>query len=193
MRIAVTVVALLLASPAIAQDDIKDKTEPTIVQQHPSLRHLRHVSAVSAPEPAPKPRAVASTPVKKLTTTQAESNPAQVLQQFTLADLQAALADAQGQNPPDTLAANCYTQLITLIQTPAVSPLPAAPGAFALFQKARDLKNIVASIQANQGAMQMLQIACAPLVLDAQNTLIQLGIIGGGVAATGGLLPIPIP
>lgn len=193
MRITVTLMVLLLASPAFAQDDTKDKDEPKVVQQHPSLRHLRHYSAVSAPEPAPKPRAVASTPVKKLTTTQAESNPAQVLQQFTLTDLQAALADAQGQTPPDTLAANCYTQLIMLVQTPAVSPLPSGPGAFQLFQKARDLKNLVASIQANNGAMQQLNIACAPLVLDAQNTLIQLGIIGGGVAATGGLLPIPIP
>lgn len=191
---------------AWAQDDVKNSnfgifhddgaksqaSDPIVVQQHPSLRRLRHYSAVSAPEPAPK-RAASPAPVKKLSTTQVEQNPATVLQQFTLSDLQAALADAQGQTPPDTLAANCYTQLITIVQSPAASPLPAGPGAFQLFQKARDLKNLVASIQANQGPMQQLQIACAPLVLDAQNTLIQLGIIGGGVAATGGLLPIPIP
>src|SRR5258708_7630244 len=103
------------------------------------------------------------------------------------------LAAVQAQNPPDTIAANCYQELVTVVQSPAINPLPSGPGAFQLFQKARDLKNLVAAMQSNNGPLQALNIACAPLVIDVQTTLIRLGVIGGAVAATGGLFPIPPP
>ena len=146
-----------------------------------------HVAAIQAPPPKPRPANPASG--GPLSQSAAQQNPATVLQKFTLDDLQAALADAQAQNPPDTIAANCYTELITVVQSPAINPLPSGPGAFQLFQKARDLKNLVAAMQSNNGPLQALNIACAPLVIDVQTTLIRLGVIGGAVAATGGLLP----
>lgn len=179
------VAALLIAgiAPALAQDD-----DPPIVARHPSIKHLHfNLAAIQAPAP----RVAAPLPPKKpLTSSQAATNPAQILQQFALSDLQAALADAQAQNPPDTLAGMCWQELITVVQSPAVNPLPAGPGAFQLFQKARDLKNLVAAMQSNSGPLQAVNIACAPLVFDTQATLIQLGVISGGIAATaGGLIP----
>lgn len=183
-------IAIAIAGPAIAQDDSKD-TPAAVVSRHKSLVHLR-TAAIQAPAPV-RPRAEPAAPSGKISQKDAQANPALVLQQFTLADLQAALADAQGQTPPDTIAANCYQALITVVMSPAVNPLPAGPGAFQLFQKARDLKNIVAALQSNQGPLTQLNVACAPLVLDAQTTLIRLGIIGGGIAASGGLLPLPLP
>jgi hypothetical protein len=58
------------------------------------------------------------------------------------------------------------------------------------FQKARDAKTMLAELQAPNGPLSSLNIACAPLVMSVQNTLIQLGIISGavvGVTASGGL------
>ena len=150
---------------------------------------------------------VIPTPVSKpaaLTQTQAKSNPLQVLQTFTVNDLQAALADAQAQTPPDQAAINCYTALIPLVQTGVANPLPQGLGAFQALQKARDAKALLANIQSPNGQLAALNIACAPLLMDVNNTLLQLGIVGGTVAATGGLgvtlpaflggiLPFPLP
>jgi hypothetical protein len=66
-----------------------------------------------------------------------------------------------------------------------MNPFPAGVGAFQVFQKARDLKNMIAALQSNNGPLTKLNVACAPLVIDVQTTLIRLGIIGGAVA--GGL------
>lgn len=152
-------------------------------------------------------RAAVPVPPQKaaqITQTQAKSNPLVVLQTFTVTDLQAALADAQGQTPPDQAAVNCYTALIPLVQTGVANPLPTGLGAFQLLQKARDAKALLANIQSPSGPLSQINIACAPLVMDAQAVLIQLGIVGGTVAATGGLgltlpailpglLPFPLP
>jgi hypothetical protein len=142
------------------------------------------IAADKTPAPRPRPAAAASAQVSQ---TQAQQNPVLVIQQFTLTDLQAALADAQAQNPPDTVAATCYQALITLVGSPATNPLPAGPGAFQLFQKARDLKNLVAAMQSPNGPLTGLNVACAPLIMDSQTTLIKLGVIGGAVA--GSLVP----
>ena len=115
-----------------------------------------------------------------------------MLQQFSVQDLQAALADAQAQTPPDTIAAGCYQALITVLQNPIANPLPSSPGLFQLLQKARDFKNAVANLQSNNGPLTPVATGCAPLVMDAQNTLIQLGIMTGAVVGAGGLLPIPL-
>lgn len=149
-------------------------------------------SAHAQPTPKPKPRPVASVAAPaagKLTVTQAQQNPLAVIQQFTATDLNNALADANAQTPPDTVAAACYTALLTVVNNPINNPLPNAPGAFLLFQKGRDLQALLANLQSPTGPLAPINTACAPLVLSAQNTLIQLGIIGGGVtavAATGG-------
>lgn len=155
------------------------------------------LAVASAAQAAPR-SAPAAVPAGKISKADASANPVSVLRTFTLGDLQAALADAQAQVPPDTVAAACYSALIPIIQTGVANPLPKGLGAFQLLQKARDLKAAMANLQSPTGPLSSLNTACAPLVLDAQNTLIQLGILGGGVVATSGLLlplklPIPLP
>lgn len=118
--------------------------------------------------------------------TQAQQNPLIVVRQFTVADLQAALADAQAQTPPDTVAVNCYTALIPFVQSQAQNPLPAGAGVFQALQKARDAKAYLANIQSPTGPLASLNIACAPLVLDVQNTLVTLGVSVGVIANPAG-------
>jgi hypothetical protein len=130
-----------------------------------------------------RPVASAST---RPTVTQAQQNPLIVVRQFTIADLQAALADAQAQTPPDTVAANCYTALIPFVQSQAQNPLPAGAGVFQALQKARDAKAYLANIQSPTGPLASLNIACAPLVLDVQNTLVTLGVSVGVIANPAG-------
>ena len=122
----------------------------------------------------------------KPTVTQAQQNPLIVVRQFTIADLQAALADAQAQTPPDTVAVNCYTALIPFVQSQAQNPLPAGAGVFQALQKARDAKAYLANIQSPTGPLASLNIACAPLVLDVQNTLVTLGVSVGAIANPAG-------
>jgi hypothetical protein len=123
----------------------------------------------------------------------ASTNPVALLQKFTVDDLTAALADALAQSPPDTTAADCYTALIPIVQSGVSNPLPTGVGAFQLFQKGRDLKSLIANMQSPNGPLVALNKACAPLVIDTQNTLIQLGVIGGVVLANPLHLPIPLP
>ena len=130
-----------------------------------------------------RPAATAST---RPTVTQAQQNPLVVVRQFTIADLQAALADAQAQTPPDTVAVNCYTALIPFVQSQAQNPLPAGAGVFQALQKARDAKAYLANIQSPTGPLASLNIACAPLVLDVQNTLVTLGVSVGVIANPAG-------
>jgi hypothetical protein len=114
-----------------------------------------------------------------LTKTQATQNPIAVIQNFTVTDLQAALDDATANN--DIAAISCYTALIPIVQSGITNPLPKGVGAFQLLQKARDLKAIAANLQSPNGPLAKLNIACAPLLIDAQNTLIQLGVLGGSI------------
>jgi hypothetical protein len=125
-------------------------------------------------------------PSAKPSVTQAQQNPLIVVRQFTIADLQAALADAQAQSPPDTVAVNCYTALIPFVQSQAQNPLPAGAGVFQALQKARDAKAYLANIQSPTGPLASLNIACAPLVLDVQNTLVTLGVSVGVIANPAG-------
>jgi hypothetical protein len=156
--------------------------------------------AVTGAQAQPKKAVVPPKPVSKgkITQAQAVQNPFLVVQQFTLSDLQAALADAQAQMPPDTVAATCWQELITIVQAGGFNPLPQGLGAFQAIQKVRDIKQFLANLQAPNGPLSTLNVACAPLVVDGQTTLIQLGIIGGAVAVTNGItlpiaLPIPLP
>lgn len=120
-----------------------------------------------------------------------QTNPVTALQQFTVADLQAALADAQAQTPPDTTAANCYTALIPIVQTNVKNPLPSGMGGFQAFQKARDLITNASQIQSSftGGA---LNTACAPLVLSAQNTILMLATQVGVKIAMPAIPGIPV-
>lgn len=146
----------------------------------------------SVPAMAQPAKAATTTAGKKtLTKTQALSNPISVIQTFTENDLQAALADAQANN--DTVSAPCYQALLTLAKTNIANPFPTGFGAFQALQKARDAKALLASIQSQNGPLTNLNVACAPLILDAQTTLVQLGILTGGVVAVGASGGLALP
>ncbi len=167
----------------------KTSTHATAASSTP-LPKAKPVVLAANTIPAPKATGGGSAPAGKITVTQAQQNPLLVIQQFTATDLQNALNDANAQTPPDTVAAACYTALLVVVGNPINNPLPNAPGAFLLYQKARDLQALLSNLQSPTGPLAPINTACAPLILSAENTLIQLGIIGGGVAAvasTGGL------
>jgi hypothetical protein len=107
------------------------------------------------------------------------SDPFSVLRTFTVNDLQAALDDANAQVPPDTIAATCYAALIPLVSA-AQSPLPGKLGVFLALQKTRDVVNKVSQVQANIGPIADAKNKCAAVVLDTQNFLLRLGVIGAG-------------
>ena len=144
----------------------------------PKPLHVAQTIGKAPPTPAPATK-------KAISQTAAAANPLAVLQglaQFTITDLQAALADANAQTPPDTTAAMCYTELLTVLNgNSSLNLLPTELGAFEILQKARDLQSLTANLQSNNGPLSMLNVACAPLVISVQNTLIQLGILGGVV------------
>src|SRR5258708_29815647 len=129
MRVLALIVSICLGiGPAMAADDEPVSRPPPRHHLAPprAVRDLR-VAAIQAPPP--KPRPLPTSPMSPaMTAAAAQQNPATVLQKFTLDDLQAALADAQAQNPPDTIAANCYQALVTVVQSPATNPPPSGPG-----------------------------------------------------------------
>lgn len=141
-----------------------------------------------AEAPTPRPSPVKASQMSRQA---AQDNPVSILQglqQFAMMDIQAALADAQAQTPPDAIAATCYQELISLLGGPIAATVPNIVGIFSTFQKARDIANVASTLNSNSGPMAQLNIACAPLVVSTQTTLIRLGVIGGLVA--GGLPPI---
>ena len=152
-------------------------------------------AAIAQPKTTATAKPAATT--AKLTTAQAISNQVALIQAFTVSDLQAALADAQAQTPPDTVSASCYSALIPVVQANIANPLPAALGGFQALQKARDLQNLISNLQSQNGPLAPLVTACAPLILSVQNVLVGLGLKAGlvsGVALSGGLaLPIALP
>ena len=140
--------------------------------------------------------AMAQKPAKpKPTIAQTQSNPLLLIQQFSENDLNAAIADAQAQSPPDTVAVGCYQAILTVVKSPAANPLPAGVGAFQALQKARDAKALLANLQSPTGPLATINNACAPIVLDAQNTLVMRGVGAGLVSnplgATAALAGLP--
>jgi hypothetical protein len=150
---------------------------------------LKDIATARAKTAAPKAAVAPSTAAAPKTQTVA--NPLAVIQAFTEADLTAALADATANK--DTAAINCYTALLPIVQSGVANPLPTTLGGFELLQKARDLQSMLASLQSPNGPLSQLNIACAPLVLSVQNTLVLLGVVGGGVALTGGAGGLALP
>ncbi len=108
-------------------------------------------------------------------------NPAAALQQFTLTDVQNALADATANH--DVVAANCYTALEAAIKAQAPATAVPVSGVLSAFQKLRDLQ------QGVQVGLPALNIPCAPLVLSTQQTLVRLGVGAGTVAILGPMAP----
>jgi hypothetical protein len=157
------------------------------------LAALLCLIAALLPADAQPKKPVAAAARGQITQKQALANPIVVLQRFTLDDVNAALADAKAQTPPDQVAINCYTALASTLQSPVINPLPSGLGAFQALQKARDAKNNLAQLQANGGPLEALKIGCAAYVVDAANVLSLLGLAAGAIAPIGGVLPIPIP
>jgi hypothetical protein len=122
-----------------------------------------------------------------------QTNPLLLLQKFSAADLQAALADAQAQTPPDATSIPCYTALLALVNSPINNPLPTSPGLFLALQKARDVKAFLANLQSPNGQLSNLNIACGPLVVDVNATLLALGVATGVVVGTGGIVLPALP
>jgi len=140
----------------------------------------------SAPA-APTPKA------GQLTAAQVQQNPILLLQQFTASDLQAALTDANAQTPPDTTSAACYTALLAMVNSPINNPLPSQLGLFLALQKARDAEAFLANLQSPTGPLSALNVACAPLVMDVNTTLLALGVTTGLVVGTGGIAIPALP
>lgn len=123
----------------------------------------------------------------QLTAAQVQQNPLVLLQQIATTDLQAALADANAQTPPDTTGANCYQALITLKSNPAFAlPSGAVPGVFTAVQKARDLKTQLANIAAPNGPLSQLNQGCAAWTQDNVATFIAIGGMVGLIASPAG-------
>ena len=122
---------------------------------------------------------------------------------FTVADLQAASADAHAANDP-AHSWTCWDYLAANLPTLQLPSGQQTVGAFLAFQKARDLANGAVS---SNGLLAGLNLACAPVVIDTQTTVNKLLLLGAGVASTGGALapaaaglgalgptlPIPLP
>ena len=114
---------------------------------------------------------------------------------FTIADLQNADAEAVAAN--DVVAHACYPALIkfvTELQAQNASstgqPLTVS-GAFSAFQKARNVRRSVAA-GGGFSVPDYLKLGCAPLVLDEQQLLIRLGLIGAGSLIPGASVLQPI-
>lgn len=112
-----------------------------------------------------------------------------------ISDLQAAAADAKAHNDP--IAAQCWTGLVPIAQqlqalaaAQASTTAPQKPlGVFSAFQDARDAKAGVNQLVLALGSAQLAQLrqavdlACGPLVVDAQ----------AGIADPFGLISGPAP
>lgn len=157
---------------------------------HPAAAVVRHRHAVPLPKQDPRLAGLynaAKAPARKPTVSQVQQNPLLLLQQIATADLQAALADAQAQNPPDAIAANCYQALINLKGNPAFAlPSGSVAGVFTAIQKGRDLKSQLANLAAPNGPLANLNAACAAWNQDNLTTLVNIGIAVGLVSSPAG-------
>lgn len=156
-----------------------------------TVAHPRITANLPLPTPDPRGPLYDSTqaPAGKapLSAAQVQQNPLLLLQNFATTDLQAALADANAQTPPDTVAANCYSALLALKTNPAFAlPSGQIVGAFTAIQKGRDLKAQLANLASPTGPLANLNAACAAWVNDNVTTLIAVGGAVGLVANPAG-------
>lgn len=111
-----------------------------------------------------------------------EADAAEVLLQFTANDLQFALADAKAHN--DIIASLCWEKLLETVKTIQAGGTigQAAPGAFSVFQKKRNIQRFGQSQE-----RQEITIACAPLVSDERRTILRIAGLVGIKIVSGGL------
>ena len=130
----------------------------------------------------------------QLSATQVQQNPLLLLQKFTASDLKPHLpmpirTDSAGYSGGGVL----YGIADRGASNPINNPLPSRPGLFQALQKARDAKALIANLQSPTGPLSALNIACAPLVMDANATLLALGVTTGLVVGTGGIAIPALP
>jgi hypothetical protein len=161
----------------------------------PPLAAVLVVGALAGCANAPAPTAaVGSALVTPAGAAAPAATPLQGLGQFVTADLQNALSIAQANS--DTVAAQCYQYLIPQVAAAQKQLGTLAPtnisGGFSAFEAGRvavtNVKGLVNGIPAG------LNIACAPLVLDAGNTLVGLAAkVGVTIALPAGGLAALLP
>jgi hypothetical protein len=129
---------------------------------------------------APQPAAAASAPL-------------QAVAGFVTADLQNALAIATANN--DVAGAQCYQYLIPQVAAARQQLGSLAPdrvsGGFSAFEAGRVAANTVKGFV--NGVPQGLNLACAPLALDAGSTLVALAAKVGIAIALPAAGPLPLP
>lgn len=104
--------------------------------------------------------------VRSLTVGTNQDGTPESLAQFTMADLQAADADAVLNH--DDIAHQCYPALEQFVSSlPSSNAQTTVIGAFTAFQKARDVRNVVAG-----GVPQYLTIGCGPLYAQVHGDLL---------------------
>lgn len=122
------------------------------------------------------------------------NDPLATLGKFTLTDLQN--ADVLAVASADKTAHQCFSYLIPVVQNLATqqnNPGLPVSGAFSGFEAARIAINKGKSL-IQGGIPEDLNLACAPLVLDAQNTIIGLAAkVGLTIVPGGALLGSVIP
>ncbi len=114
-----------------------------------------------------------------------DPSPAPNLQAFTLADLKAALADANAQTPPDTDHADCWAALIPLVEAGIANPLPKGAGLAQLAQKYFDFEARAAQPLFPRSVVK----ACAVVTSDLRITFLRLAALAGVTAVN----PIHLP
>lgn len=194
----------VMAAPADAMGAFPDHAAFVAAQQRNGnaigVRVAQQNNGVTFSKVKPVAAQAASAPAAKgaLSVTVVQQNPLTLLQQFSTDDVNAALKLAQAQNPPDQAAINCYQAILPVLQSIQAPTTPTTPiGAFTALQMARDAKATALNLLSPTGPLQGIANACAPLVLDAQNTLIGLGVsvglvanpVGGLAAAGAGTIP----
>ncbi len=123
----------------------------------------------------------------------AATGPLHAIAGFVTADLQNALAIAKANN--DVAGAQCYQYLIPQVAAAQQQLGSLAPdrmsGGFSAFEAGRVAANGLKGFV--NGVPQDLNLACAPLALDAGNTLVALAAKVGVTIAlpAGGLVPLP--
>jgi len=111
-----------------------------------------------------------------------QQTPADILapvRSFAVADVQEALATAKANNDQEGML--CYAGLLDVLNA-GLPPVGQVKGAVSAFESGRV---VVTAATTQSGAVaKQINLACAPLFLDAQATLVKIGLK---------FTPVPIP
>lgn len=103
----------------------------------------------------------------------------------TVADLDAAMADAQQNN--DVIAMNCYPVLKKYVLMGSQGTTKIV-GAFSAYQKARDIKKGIGA-----GVPDDLKLGCAAMLQETRDFVLKMAAIAGASSVVGPAAPALIP